>query len=377
MIKYFKNNISLNIFLASLAFVLFSCQKGKVDKDKIIELSISNSYNSIENLFLDSGIDNFEFIPLETKQECLLSSMLNLIVDNKAFYILDSHLRKKIFAFDLNGNFRRSVGELGKGEREYIKIYDFDICDNTLMALVWKGKSLMYYYDINTLEYITQKHIPDNLTAISVKSFDMKDFLYYNGGIDKINFNRFNLVYYNEFNNIQKGLLKNNHDIPPIHAISITKDVQNKNYYFWDAIFCKIYEVTPNSVREVIKISDAKFQLEKIKCNNDLVDFFSKKYSFHIVSCYAQNSNNCYLLLTKEDKGERHFFHLFYNFQNGRLKVFSDISTKEPSIQAPFYFENNLYFIASASLASKISNKNISFESDNPYILKININDKN
>jgi len=70
-------------------------------------------------LYLDDFIKNPEFIPLETKNECLIDMVLQIDADSQKIYILDR--RKNIFIFSSNGLFLKKISPEGKGPGQFVQ----------------------------------------------------------------------------------------------------------------------------------------------------------------------------------------------------------------------------------------------------------------
>lgn len=89
-------------------------------------------------------IKDIEYIPLETKESCLLGNIHKIIYKNDKFYILDRDQNKGVCIFDKNGRFLSSISKQGEGPGEYIEIMDMDtdnegnvyIADNAKMDII-------------------------------------------------------------------------------------------------------------------------------------------------------------------------------------------------------------------------------------------------
>jgi hypothetical protein len=99
------------------------------------------------NNFYDR-VERAHFIPLETKQECLIGSVLQMrIVGDKILILNGANSDVHVLIFDKRGNFIRKVGRKGKGPGEYADAFDFDIepGSNNLTILSPSEKKLMQY----------------------------------------------------------------------------------------------------------------------------------------------------------------------------------------------------------------------------------------
>jgi len=70
---------------------------------------------------------NAKSIILETNKDCLIGVISELQVFDGHIYILDAHIAKSLYVFDLEGRFIRKIGGLGRGPGEYVLLKDFTI----------------------------------------------------------------------------------------------------------------------------------------------------------------------------------------------------------------------------------------------------------
>lgn len=158
-----KTTIILLIML-----VLYSCSrenKANHDDLEIYPLREKNSEIKLNQLF--SG---FDFIALETTDKAFIGNISKLIVIDDNIFILDNSHAKKIFIFNTNGKFIRTVGKLGKGPGEYTNIEDFTIDKGTgnIVVLAYPSMALIY----NTEgDFINQKKLSEKALLWNIGSY--------------------------------------------------------------------------------------------------------------------------------------------------------------------------------------------------------------
>ena len=81
---------------------------------------------------------------LETKPECVVQNIRSLEIYKEDIYILDDRANK-LYVFDGNGKFKRTISSPGRGHGEYMKLADFSI-DRT--------KEIIYLLDEATDEIL-------------------------------------------------------------------------------------------------------------------------------------------------------------------------------------------------------------------------------
>lgn len=67
--------------------------------------------------------------PLSTSKEGLISSIMKIDIDDDRIFILDTKA-KKIFLFNINGEFIASIGKKGKGPGEFLSVNDYSLNRN-------------------------------------------------------------------------------------------------------------------------------------------------------------------------------------------------------------------------------------------------------
>ena len=65
---------------------------------------------------------SIEYIPLEDREECLLSNELNVVVAEQDIFVHDAK-ENKVFRFDKTGKFMNLIGKRGQGPGEYNRIF--------------------------------------------------------------------------------------------------------------------------------------------------------------------------------------------------------------------------------------------------------------
>jgi hypothetical protein len=117
------------LFLFGSLFVyMTSCNTDKVDNRLVKNtncLNIRVTGDTRQLLQIDSIFSEFNIIQLETKNECLISQILKVILYADRIYIIDKI--GKLFVFNINGRFLFEIGKKGRGPGEYIILRDFDI----------------------------------------------------------------------------------------------------------------------------------------------------------------------------------------------------------------------------------------------------------
>lgn len=139
-------NKAINCMFIILAFVMcISCGSYNTatmyaDADTI---SIDGA-TRCDSLLLSDFFKAPKVVLLETKPECVVQNIRSLEIYKEDIYILDDRANK-LYIFDGNGKFKRTISSPGRGHGEYMKLADFSI-DRT--------KEIIYLLDEATDEIL-------------------------------------------------------------------------------------------------------------------------------------------------------------------------------------------------------------------------------
>lgn len=129
MINHGKTNFLF--FLCSSLFMV-SCLSPSIKNTTHYEIELLK--NSKEQFILKDPIN---YIPLETKQDCLIGAIYKIIPTSDFIFVFTNDL---VYQFDTNGKYIRKIGSKGRGPTEYGNILDVSvdegsgkiyICDNS------------------------------------------------------------------------------------------------------------------------------------------------------------------------------------------------------------------------------------------------------
>ena len=139
-------NKAINCMFIILAFVMcISCGSYNTatmyaDADTI---SIDGA-TKCDSLIFSDFFKAPKVVLLETKPECVVQNIRSLEIYKEDIYILDDRANK-LYVFDGNGKFKRTISSPGRGHGEYMKLADFSI-DRT--------KDIIYLLDEATDEIL-------------------------------------------------------------------------------------------------------------------------------------------------------------------------------------------------------------------------------
>lgn len=145
-------NIKSLLLLPLAILILYACNEKKINnvrEDNIITtrnqiIKITNDvFNS--TIDLNTLIQEFDYTPLETKNECLIGSINKLLI-SKDSYIIHDKDNSKIFRFNKEGRYMNQIGIVGNGPHEYKEAYDVSLStNNDISVLDLKGRKIIIY----------------------------------------------------------------------------------------------------------------------------------------------------------------------------------------------------------------------------------------
>ena len=133
--------------LLFVSFLFFSCSNRQTTKfsDEALYI-IDLDGNKEESIPYSSIFQKVQTIILETGEDCMIGSVDELQVFNGYIYILDRHIAKSLFVFDMEGRFIRKIGSLGSGPGEYIRVTDFTLdTENSVIFMLDYGTRVHKY----------------------------------------------------------------------------------------------------------------------------------------------------------------------------------------------------------------------------------------
>lgn len=158
-------SIKIQIYLILFLFLLFSCKNN--NESSLTEPKFVINLDTIEMkgvMPFSSIFKSVKPIFLETSEDNLVSSIDVIEVIDSLIFILDRKY-KRLFCFDIKGNYLRKIGSVGGGPGEYSNISDFTIDSNDkTLYLVDYIESKIHSYKL-TGEYVKTLSLSDKLNG--------------------------------------------------------------------------------------------------------------------------------------------------------------------------------------------------------------------
>lgn len=328
-------NKAINCMFIILAFVMcISCGSYNTatmyaDADTI---SIDGA-TRCDSLIFSDFFKAPKVVLLETKPECVVQNIRSLEIYKEDIYILDDRANK-LYVFDGNGKFKRTISSPGRGHGEYMKLADFSI-DRTkeIIYLLDEATDEILKFSLNDYKFLSSiKAVQNGYLTYCMQEIGGKIYLNRSSVLEK---EKYELREIDERNGKQMGkFLKSddynngwNFPLSLEHSNFYSKNSQSPKYI---GLFSNlIMNVTADGVSAAYIVDSRKFvdkeevlkmqgiaegKLEKI----DFSDIYSQK-RIHQISRFIESPSKVFFQYLEGD--ERNY--LVYDKASGKTKTSS------------------------------------------------------
>ena len=328
-------NKAINCMFIILAFVMcISCGSYNTatmyaDADTI---SIDGA-TRCDSLIFSDFFKAPKVVLLETKPECVVQNIRSLEIYKEDIYILDDRANK-LYVFDGNGKFKRTISSPGRGHGEYMKLADFSI-DRTkdIIYLLDEATDEILKFSLDDYKFLSSiKAVQDGYLTYCMQEIDGKIYLNRSSVSEK---EKYELREIDERNGKQVGkFLKSddynngwNFPLSLEHSNFYSKNSQSPKYI---GLFSNlIMNVTADGVSAAYIVDSRKFvnkdevlmmqriaegKLEKI----DFSGIYSQK-RIHQISRFIESPSKVFFQYLEGD--ERNY--LVYDKASGKTKTSS------------------------------------------------------
>ena len=328
-------NKAINCMFIILAFVMcISCGSYNTatmyaDADTI---SIDGA-TRCDSLIFSDFFKAPKVVLLETKPECVVQNIRSLEIYKEDIYILDDRANK-LYVFDGNGKFKRTISSPGRGHGEYMKLADFSI-DRTkeIIYLLDEATDEILKFSLDDYKFLSSiKAVQNGYLTYCMQEIDGKIYLNRSSVLEK---EKYELREIDECNGKQVGkFLKSddynngwNFPLSLEHSNFYSKNSQSPKYI---GLFSNlIMNVTADGVSAAYIVDSRKFvnkdevlmmqrvaegKLEKI----DFSGIYSQK-RIHQISRFIESPSKVFFQYLEGD--ERNY--LVYDKASGKTKTSS------------------------------------------------------
>ena len=328
-------NKAINCMFIILAFVMcISCGSYNTatmyaDADTI---SIDGA-TRCDSLIFSDFFKAPKVVLLETKPECVVQNIRSLEIYKEDIYILDDRANK-LYVFDGNGKFKRTISSPGRGHGEYMKLADFSI-DRTkeIIYLLDEATDEILKFSLNDYKFLSSiKAVQNGYLTYSMQEIGGKIYLNRSSVSEK---EKYELREIDERNGKQVGKFLKSDDYN--HGWNFPLSLEHSNFYSKNSQSPKyiglfsnlIMNVTADGVSAAYIVDSRKFvdkeevlkmqkiaegKLEKI----DFSGIYSQK-RIHQISRFIESPSKVFFQYLEGD--ERNY--LVYDKASGKTKTSS------------------------------------------------------
>lgn len=270
---------------------------------------------------------------LETKPECVVQNIRSLEIYKEDIYILDDRANK-LYVFDGNGKFKRTISSPGRGHGEYMKLADFSI-DRTkdIIYLLDEATDEILKFSLNDYKFLSSiKAVQNGYLTYCMQEIGGKIYLNRSSVSEK---EKYELREIDERNGKQMGKFLKSDDYN--HGWNFPLSLEHSNFYSKNSQSPKyiglfsnlIMNVTADGVSAAYIVDSRKFvdkeevlkmqkiaegKLEKI----DFSGIYSQK-RIHQISRFIESPSKVFFQYLEGD--ERNY--LVYDKASGKTKTSS------------------------------------------------------
>lgn len=328
-------NKAINCMFIILAFVMcISCGSYNTatmyaDADTI---SIDGA-TRCDSLIFSDFFKAPKVVLLETKPECVVQNIRSLEIYKEDIYILDDRANK-LYIFDGNGKFKRTISSPGRGHGEYMKLADFSI-DRTkeIIYLLDEATDEILKFSLNDYKFLSSiKAVQNGYLTYCMQEIGGKIYLNRSSVLEK---EKYELREIDERNGKQVGKFLKSDDYN--HGWNFPLSLEHSNFYSKNSQSPKyiglfsnlIMNVTADGVSAAYIVDSRKFvnkdevlmmqrvaegKLEKI----DFSGIYSQK-RIHQISRFIESPSNVFFQYLEGN--ERNY--LVYDKASGKTKTSS------------------------------------------------------
>ena len=328
-------NKAINCMFIILAFVMcISCGSYNTatmyaDADTI---SIDGA-TRCDSLIFSDFFKAPKVVLLETKPECVVQNIRSLEIYKEDIYILDDRVNK-LYVFDGNGKFKRTISSPGRGHGEYMKLADFSI-DRTkeIIYLLDEATDEILKFRLDDYKFLSSiKAVQNGYLTYCMQEIGGKIYLNRSSVLEK---EKYELREIDERNGKQVGKFLKSDDYN--HGWNFPLSLEHSNFYSKNSQSPKyiglfsnlIMNVTADGVSAAYIVDSRKFvnkdevlmmqriaegKLEKI----DFSGIYSQK-RIHQISRFIESPSKVFFQYLEGD--ERNY--LVYDKVSGKTKTSS------------------------------------------------------
>ncbi|HBB93085.1 MAG: hypothetical protein A2X22_03935 [Bacteroidetes bacterium GWF2_49_14] len=353
-----------------LVLLLAGC---KSEPDPVVVIPIINGpVNEIDVSIL---LENATVYPLATTSECMIGSTFFFLDCIDDYYILDKSA-EKVFRFGQQGEFLNTIGKMGKGPGEYVRLNEGIITGSQIELLTGFPQT----------ELCSYSHDGTFLSKKSILEFPSWSF-FLSPGLGKYFFYGSNFEH--KITSVDRqtwekadSMLKNTEGAQPFSMLTFSSSGE-ASVLFHEPIISKVYEITSSGIQEKYRLDFGKYSIGADPFPEELQKQ-SEDPGLWIAVKVLENKSFVYLYTGKDlPDSEVLYQHFLFRKEDNTLWTLPDEAGFSGSLGPAFHLtdKDELYLYLTPSEADQSKTWKRFFEDrklilgagDNPVIVKLDI----
>ena len=139
--------------------IWISCRQKNLETIAGIDvIDIVNNLGQYQEIKASTYVSDFEYIPLETNENCLVGYVRNILINSSRIFVAGSNF---CYVFNNNGRFISKIGSVGQGPGEYQFITGLSIDEKNQSVYLETTRSILEYSYDGVFQRIINK--PQNM----------------------------------------------------------------------------------------------------------------------------------------------------------------------------------------------------------------------
>lgn len=305
----------LAIAIALFIILTNSCETNSSNNISGEFIKISLDVNNSTDFLLSDFIENVSYVPLETNEQSVISTINKMYVFKNKLYLLDKQ-QNALFVFSENGEFLQKFKKQGKGPGEYIEITDFSI--DTKNGAILILDNINKSYNLYTSDFSFIKTIKTDNTIFFCELMNDK-IIGYSDNFS--HFEKYNLHVYDIGNQEKRDYLPINEDLKDFQSHNGGQFMLNINneILFKESLSYKIYKIDSEGLKKHYYIDFGEFSMPNNYFSSNL-DFNESVYNLNdgtyavYPTIFFENANIIYFRYQFKN-----YKHVIYNKKTNKL----------------------------------------------------------
>lgn len=369
MCNYYLTIKNIIIFILCVLFSSGCMEKEKKPAENVLTFRKENAILLNNSDFFK----NRKIISLEVKKYdndySLINKMPCIKKDGENIFIYSRDIAYPILRFDMNGNFKNKIGNIGNGPNEFVNVKDVTINrEKSTVEILADYRIICFSFDGAPIE--VKKYDFDGNGASSFTYVDNEYWLYTGNNTA---FSTYRLYQTDQNFNIIQRHLSDKSNMLPLNEANFKQSPYNT---FRETFYHNMYAIQNNSLAllHTVKFPGMEFPSEIHKLPPLEVIQSLRNSHYASILCYLENDNFIYMFVVEYDPDVTEtIYHWTINKNNNQERIIKTNGIDGSYLTSPQLLtdDNFLYF-----LGYPIENENDDINpEENPSVVIINLSE--